>query len=77
MKKHTKTYLLFLFLVFAIGCDSSPDPNLNPAVESYLKNIVSIMQTNSINRKKIDWGEFTKNVLKKAGGELKQLKMKK
>lgn len=67
MKNLSKTYLLFLFLVFAIGCDSSPDPNLSTAVESYLKNIISIMQTNSINRKKIDWGKFTANVLKKAG----------
>lgn len=68
MKIYSKTNLLLLFLVFALGCDSSSDPNLSAAVESYLKNIISIMQANSINRKNINWEKFTTNVLKKAAG---------
>ncbi len=69
MKIHAKYNLLLLLLILVVGCKTpSPEPVTNPGVESYLKNLISIMQANSINRKIIDWEKFTSNVLKKAAG---------
>ncbi len=68
MKIHIKYCLFLLLSAFVVGCDTPPEPTTSPAVESYLKNIISIMQANSINRKNIDWSVFTTNVLEKAKG---------
>jgi C-terminal processing protease CtpA/Prc len=57
-----------LLTVFALGCEQKTEPATAPAVEDYLKNLISIMKNNSINRKTIDWNVFTGNVLEKAKG---------
>lgn len=62
-------YSVILILVFCtLGCEKKTEPATAPAVEEYLKNLISIMKTNSINRKTIDWNAFTTKVLEKAKG---------
>lgn len=62
-------YPVIVWLIFCIlGCEKKAEPTTAPAVEQYLKNLISIMKNNSINRKTIDWNAFTTNVLEKAKG---------
>lgn len=68
MKNSCKYYLLPFFLVIVFSCKNSSEPQgITPSVaDTYLNNMISTMQTNSINRNKIDWTSFKIKVLEKA-----------
>jgi carboxyl-terminal processing protease len=70
MKNSYKYYLLLFLLVTVYACKDSSEPQITSStvVETYLNNMISIMQTNSINRKKIDWNVFKTKVLDTAKG---------
>lgn len=59
-----KNYIL-LFLLF--NCVETTKP-ISPLAKKYLDDVISILQTNSINRKTIDWRDFKKKVYEKASG---------
>jgi carboxyl-terminal processing protease len=59
-----KCCLLFS-LVTACRAECPPP---SPVVRNYLEEVVGILQTNSFNRKTINWVAFKKNVLAKASG---------
>ena len=65
-----KKYLLFTFLpiLFLFSCNQEEaEPTISAEAEAYLDEILDIMQRNSINRKNIDWADFSNKVFEKAG----------
>ncbi|MEQ9103014.1 MAG: S41 family peptidase [Imperialibacter sp.] len=56
-------------LLFAASCNKDDDPTeLSAEAESFLTEILDIMEANSINRDKIDWTVFREKVFAKAIG---------
>lgn len=74
MKNSYKNYFIILLLATIGACKSSSEPEVitplvtSSVVETYLTKMVSIMQANSINRKKIDWDIFKTKVMDTAKG---------
>jgi hypothetical protein len=61
-------YLKFLpFVWLMVTCRSNETETVSSAAKSYLNEILSIMQTNSINRNTIDWNKFKQDVFNQAG----------
>lgn len=65
-------YLLLPLIVFVAACGGGSTPasatpvgarEMSPAARSYLTQVLDIMQTNSINRKTIDWSAFRRTVI--------------
>src|SRR5262245_41771026 len=58
------------------GTTTSPPPPvpgvIGPAALSYLNEVMGVMQTNSVNRKSIDWADFRQRVLADAAGNSAQ-----
>jgi carboxyl-terminal processing protease len=74
MKNSYKNYFIILLLATIGACKSSSEPEVitplvtSSVVETYLTKMVSIMQANSINRKRIDWDVFKTKVMDTAKG---------
>jgi C-terminal processing protease CtpA/Prc len=49
-----------------VGYNSTASDNISVEVENYLNEVLDIMEVNSINKIKINWDEFRKDVLNKA-----------
>lgn len=66
----TKSFsILFLLLIFCFSsCANEEESKLSIDVENFLNDLVTIMQTNSINRFSIDWSDFKKQVFMAAEG---------
>lgn len=62
---------LFRWIVLsliAVGCNHDEQaPKISSAAQTYLENVIGIMEKNSINRKTIDWASFRKQVFERAG----------
>ena len=56
--------IFFLFLLL-ISCDP-PAKKISPTAEKYLEEVLKILESNSVNRNKINWITFRKNVFKNA-----------
>ncbi len=57
---------LLILSFFIQGCNSTTSNNISVEVENYLNEVLDIMEVNSINKTKINWDEFRKDVLNKA-----------
>jgi carboxyl-terminal processing protease len=58
-----KSLRVFTIVLVAVGCNEH-----DPADTKYLDEVIDIMETNSINRKTIDWGKFRADVIASANG---------
>jgi carboxyl-terminal processing protease len=65
-----RTRLLFYsFLIFSfVGCNEDNPPALSLFAQSFLDEMLNVMEKNSINKKTIDWEEFRTKVYAKAAG---------
>ncbi len=60
---------IFVGLLFFLlsGCKDDDPTQITEEAESFLNEVVSVMEANSVNRKKIDWVDFRQQVFEKAG----------
>ncbi|MFD2519977.1 S41 family peptidase [Emticicia soli] len=68
MKRLLSIFFLIYIAIFSPSCQKDAEPTLNTEVQNYLNEMLYIMQTNSINRRSINWSFFKKNVLDYAKG---------
>ncbi len=67
MKNQIRNCTLLIFFLIIWGCKKTEEQIVTP-VETYITEMISIMETNSINRKTIDWISFKEKVLGKVKG---------
>lgn len=63
--KYLNIVLLILIVSFQ-GCDKNNSHNTDDSPMSYLNEVLDILESNSVNRKTIDWNNFREDVLHKA-----------
>ena len=56
---------IFFLLLLLISCDV-PAKKISPVAEKYLEEVLTILESNSVNRNKINWVAFRKNVFENA-----------
>ncbi len=65
--KHQYFHVLFLMLFFSlICCKTSNTNNISPKAEKYLKEVMSLLKKESVNRHKINWDNFENEVFRVA-----------
>jgi hypothetical protein len=57
-----------ILFVFLISCNDDNPPAISEQAENFLNEVLETMETNSINKKKIDWNDFRTKVFDKVQG---------
>ena len=61
--------ITYCFLsLFLITCSDESPPAISAPAENFLNEVLEIMESNSINKKKIDWNDFRTKVFDKVSG---------
>lgn len=63
--KHPFSPVLLWGFVFLFVCCKPPD-NISPEAESYLKEVLALLQAKSVNRQNINWADFEQEVFRVA-----------
>lgn len=61
-----KTFFYFLLVIILIGCSNKKSDSISPIAKEYVDEVITLLQNNSVNKNKIDWAIFKKDVYKHA-----------
>lgn len=66
-----KIFFLFYsvgFILCVFSCKNQPAYSLHQESEKYIEEVISLLKTNSVNKNKIDWNTFQKEIVQFAQG---------
>jgi carboxyl-terminal processing protease len=64
-----KKYVIYILAVSLLtSFDNRKAPNLSAVAKSYIDEVITLLQNNSLNKNKINWKEFRNDVYRQASG---------
>jgi carboxyl-terminal processing protease len=64
-----KKYVLYILVVSLFAsCVNKNSQNISPVAKSYIDEVITLLQNNSINKNKINWEEFRNDIYRHAKG---------
>ncbi|MBP6302467.1 MAG: S41 family peptidase [Bacteroidia bacterium] len=63
-----KQYVFYILIVIFTSCRNGDSHHISPVAKSYIDEVITLLQNNSINKNKINWEDFRNDVYRHAKG---------